>query len=94
MTESTITIIGWLGFVFCTVAYLLLNLRKIRFDGVGYQVLNAIGGLGLVISAIYFRDHPNIAANSVWVLIALFGILSYSKKSRSLRKKRSVTDSQ
>lgn len=94
MTQSAITIIGWLGFIFCTIAYLLLNTRMIRFDGAPYQVLNAIGGLGLVISAIYFNDGPNIAANIVWVLIAAFGIFRYSKKLRSLRKKRGITDTQ
>ncbi len=86
MTESTITIIGWLGFIFCTVAYLLLNLKVLRFDHPIYQLLNVIGGVGLVISALYFDDAPNLAANGVWVLIALFGVARYSKalfKSRS-----------
>ncbi|MGK6349943.1 CBU_0592 family membrane protein [Parapedobacter sp. DT-150] len=94
MAASAITAIGWLGFIFCTVAYLLLNTRMIRFDGALYQVLNAIGGLGLVISAIYFNDGPNIAANIVWVLIAVFGIFRYAKKLRGLRKKRNITDAQ
>ncbi|MBK1438820.1 hypothetical protein JHJ32_02370 [Parapedobacter sp. ISTM3] len=87
MTESTVTIIGWLGFIFCTVAYLLLNLKVLRFDHPIYQSLNVIGGVGLVISAFYFDDTPNLAANGVWVLIALFGVARYSKAlSRSRRK--------
>ncbi|WP_257670655.1 CBU_0592 family membrane protein [Parapedobacter tibetensis] len=94
MTESTVTIIGWLGFIFCTVAYLLLNIRAIRFDGVLFQSLNVIGGLGLVISAIYFDDNPNIAANSVWMLIAVFGIIRYAKKRSTLHKKDGVADTQ
>ena len=94
MTESTVTIIGWLGFIFCTVAYLLLNLKVLRFDHPVYQLLNVIGGVGLVISALFFDDAPNLAANGVWVLIALFGVVRYSKKLRVLRKDQRIADSQ
>lgn len=80
MSEETVTIIGWLGFVFCSVAFLLLNLKLLRFDSLPYQILNVLGGTGLVISAFYFADAPNLAANSMWVLIALFGTFRYSRK--------------
>ncbi|SFC77758.1 hypothetical protein SAMN05421747_12510 [Parapedobacter composti] len=46
MTASTVTIIGWLGFIFCTIAYLLLNLKTLRFDHPAYQLLNVVGGVG------------------------------------------------
>lgn len=94
MTESTVTIIGWLGFIFCTLAYLLLNTKAVRFDSILFQTLNVVGGLGLVISAVYFNDNPNIAANSIWVLIGVFGMVRYSKKLRILRKGRGITDAQ
>ena len=94
MTEATVTIIGWLGFIFCTVAYLLLNVRVLRFDGALYQVLNAIGGLGLVISAFYFADTPNLAANGMWVLIALFGLVRYSRKQSRSRRDDRIADVQ
>ncbi len=87
MTEATVTIIGWLGFIFCSLAYLLLNLKVLRFDNPLYQVLNVIGGIGLVISACYFRDTPNLAANGIWVLIALFGIIRYSQQRSSVRRR-------
>lgn len=80
MSEATVTIIGWLGFVFCTLAFLLLNLKLLRFDSLPYQILNVLGGTGLVISAFYFADTPNLAANSMWVLIALFGTFRYSRQ--------------
>ncbi len=92
MTEATITTIGWLGFIFCTVAYLLLNIKALRFDSVLYQLLNAMGGLGLVTSAFYFADTPNLAANGVWVLIALFGVVRYSRKISRARRDNRVTD--
>lgn len=88
MNEDTITIIGWLGFIFCSLAFLLLNLKALKFDSLPYQILNVLGGTGLVISAFYFADTPNLAANLVWVLIALFGVIRYSRqlsKSNSSR---------
>ncbi len=94
MSVSTVTAIGWLGFVCCTVAFLLLNIKAIRFDSVLYQVLNAIGGLGLVVSAVYFNDNPNIAANLIWVLIAVFGMVRYSRKASGTREKDGVSDTQ
>mgnify|MGYP001495052719 CR=1 FL=1 len=90
MIESTIIIIGWAGFIFCTVAYLLLNIRLVRFDGVLYQVLNVTGGLGLVISAVYFHDLPNIAANAMWIVIGVFGIFRYAGQLRKTGKKHGV----
>jgi hypothetical protein len=87
ITETMITIIGWLGFIFCSLAFLLLNLKILRFDSSIYQLLNVMGGIGLVVSAFYFNDTPNLAANGVWVLIALFGVFRYSKQ---LSKSRSI----
>lgn len=91
-TETTVTIIGWLGFIFCTVAYLLLNVKVLRFDGALYQTLNVIGGLGLVISAFYFADTPNLAANGMWVLIGLFGLARYSRRGGRSGRSNRVTD--
>lgn len=87
MTETIVTIIGWLGFIFCSLAYLLLNLKVLQFDNPLYQVLNVIGGVGLVISAFYFKDTPNFAANGVWALIAFFGVVRYSRLRSSLRRR-------
>jgi len=78
-------IIGWFGFIFCSLAYMLLNLKVLRFDNPLYQVLNVIGGVGLVISAFYFKDTPNLAANGIWALIALFGVIRYSRRRSDLR---------
>lgn len=94
MTESTIIIIGWLGFLFCTVAYMLLNLKVLQFNQPVYQIMNVLGGLGLVISALYFDDTPNLASNLVWVLIALFGVIRYSRERHKSTSRGGATDTQ
>ncbi len=86
MEEPIVLTIGWIGFIFCSSAYMLLNVRIIRFDGIIYQLLNIVGGICLVISASFFSDIPNTAANILWVFIALFGIIRYSKSFRSSKK--------
>lgn len=86
MEEPIVLTIGWIGFIFCSSAYMLLNVRIIRFDGIIYQLLNIVGGVCLVISASFFSDIPNTAANILWVFIALFGIIRYSKSFRSSKK--------
>ncbi len=94
MTESTIIIIGWLGFLFCTVAYMLLNLKVLKFNQPIYQIMNVLGGLGLVISAFYFDDTPNLASNLVWVLIALFGVIRYSSEKRKSTRRKVAGDAE
>ena len=86
--ENIVTIFGWLGVVFCTLGFLLLNTRTVRFDSWIYQAINVIGGLGLVISAMYFHDMPNITSNSIWIIIALYGLFkpSFNKKGREIRR--------
>ncbi|WP_443020419.1 CBU_0592 family membrane protein [Sphingobacterium sp. SYP-B4668] len=86
MEEPIVLTIGWIGFIFCSSAYMLLNIRIIRFDGIVYQLLNIVGGICLVVSASFFSDIPNTAANILWVFIALFGIIRYSKSFRSSKK--------
>ncbi|WP_090974616.1 hypothetical protein [Parapedobacter composti] len=51
--------------------------------------MNVVGGVGLVISALYFDVPPNLAANAVWVLIALFNVIRYTTAKRSARRRTS-----
>jgi len=88
MTETAVAIVGWLGFACCTLAYLLLNLGALRSASVSYQLLNALGGAGLVISAVYFQDIPNLAANGMWVLIAGYGLIRYLRASARRVRRR------
>lgn len=69
--------IGWIGLGCCAIAYLLLNIGIIRFNGWPFQVLNLLGGAGLAIKAYQLHDMPNILANGLWALIAIGGIIKY-----------------
>ncbi|WP_036603627.1 CBU_0592 family membrane protein [Olivibacter sitiensis] len=86
MKDILVNYIGWVGMASCTIAYVLLNAKIIRYNGVLYQMMNLIGGVGLMLSAFFVRDIPNVAVNIVWCFIAFFGILRYSRKAIQVRK--------
>ncbi len=67
-------IIGWIGAISYILAYLLLSLKRISSEQVFYHILNALGGLCLVINSIFFEDPPNFVVNIIWMLIALYSI--------------------
>ncbi|MBE8712642.1 CBU_0592 family membrane protein [Sphingobacterium hungaricum] len=73
--EIIVSILGWMGVAFCTLGFLLLNTKTLNFDSWIYQTINIVGGFGLVVSALYFHDLPNITSNSIWMIIALYGLL-------------------
>ena len=80
--ENVVAVIGWIGVACCTIGFLLLNTKTVKFDSWIYQGINVMGGTGLVISALYFHDMPNITSNSMWIIIALYGLLKpYWKRS-------------
>lgn len=79
--EIIISIIGWIGFLSCSLSFLLLNLKHLKFDSFLYQGLNLFGGSGLIISSLYYVDYPNIASNALWVLISIYGITKYKGKN-------------
>ena len=77
-----IEIIGWAGVVAYVVAYGLLSLGKMKPDRVNYHVLNAFGGICLVVLSYHKSDTPNLFVNVVWVLIAGLSIVRILKIKR------------
>lgn len=84
MMSLIIQIIGWLGVILCTLGYLLLSTNVIKAESLSFQLLNIIGGLCLVATALETRDLPNAAANLLWMFIGIFAL------SRQLRSRNKV----
>ncbi|MEH6305877.1 hypothetical protein RYH73_09500 [Olivibacter sp. CPCC 100613] len=78
MSAETINFLGWIGVASCTTGYLLVSVGYILSNSWKYQLLNAIGGLFLVISAVYNHDTPNTVANGLWALIGFVSLLKFS----------------
>lgn len=63
---------GWTGAVSYIGAYFLLSIKIISANKPLFHLLNALGGLCLIINAIGLNDNPNLIVNLIWMLIALF----------------------
>ncbi len=78
-------LIGATGAAIIVTTYMLLQLGKIKSDGLSYSVLNAIGA-GLILFSLYFKF--NLSAFLIeffWVMISAYGIYKYFQKSNSSR---------
>jgi hypothetical protein len=74
MRQIILTSIGWLGVVLCTVGYLLLSTKVIKAESRSFQVLNIVGGLCLVATAVDSNDMPNAVANLLWMFIGVYAL--------------------
>jgi hypothetical protein len=74
MRQIILASIGWLGVVLCTVGYLLLSMKVIKAESLGFQLLNIVGGLCLVATAIDSDDMPNAVANVLWMFIGVYAL--------------------
>lgn len=85
MFSILINTIGWLGVILCTLGYLLLSMKVIKAESLSFQLLNIVGGLFLVATAVETRDLPNAAANLLWMFIGVFAL------GRQLRGRNKVS---
>jgi len=74
MRQIILTSIGWLGVVLCTVGYLLLSMKVIKAESRSFQLLNILGGLCLVTTAVESNDMPNAVANLLWMFIGVYAL--------------------
>lgn len=74
-------LIGLSG-VFCILlAYLLLQLERLRAADLAYSLLN-LAGSGLILVSLYFEWNLSAAAiEFFWLLISGYGIYKYLRKS-------------
>ncbi|MDB5127097.1 hypothetical protein [Mucilaginibacter sp.] len=74
MRQIILASMGWLGVVLCTVGYLLLSMKVIKAESLGFQLLNIVGGLCLVATAVDSDDMPNAVANLLWMFIGVYAL--------------------
>ncbi len=76
--------LGWFGAVLYLLAYFLFSTGKLAGETYRYQVLNLLGGIFLIVNAVYYRAYPSVGVNLVWSLITVFAIV---RRARNLRKR-------
>lgn len=67
---------GYVGVVLVLLAYLLLQARVLRGDGLVYQLMNLFGALGVMLSLMFGGFNlPAFLMELAWLLISLYGIM-------------------
>lgn len=74
MTIEWHDIAGTIGVVLILVAYLLLQLGRVRGDTVMYSIINAIGALLILFSLLHAFNFSAFVIEICWLLISLYGI--------------------
>jgi hypothetical protein len=74
MKHKAENLFGWYGVLAILLAYALVSFNIIVAKGIGYQLLNLTGAIGIMIEALYKRDAQPAVLNIVWAIIATIAI--------------------
>jgi hypothetical protein len=72
--------IGWTGSGLVVLAYGLVSTNRLEGNSIGYQILNLLGAIFLLVNTVYFGAFPSSFTNIVWITIAIVAI------ARAIRK--------
>jgi hypothetical protein len=77
MKYGLVDLLGNIGVVVLMIAYLMLQLNKLRSDGLAYSLANAIGASLIVASLLVNFNLSALLMEVFWVLISCVGIYRY-----------------
>ncbi len=67
-------ILGWIGAIALLVAYALISARRVEGDSTGYQLLNLVGSILLMLNTLYYEAYPSSFLNLFWMGVALYAL--------------------
>jgi len=77
MTYAWYDIIGIGGGGVIILAYILLQIERLRSEQFAYSLLNAVGAALILISLYFAFNFPSFVVEFFWLLISLFGMVKY-----------------
>ncbi len=80
MESLIFDVIGWIGAFLLLLAYAMVSFKKLEADSLVYQGLNVAASVLLAINTIYHGAFPSSFVNIVWTIIAVFAILTVTRK--------------
>jgi len=84
MTHAWYDILGTLDVAVIILAYVLLQLGRVKSEMLAYSLLNAAGAAFILISLYYSFNFPSFIVEFFWLLISLFGIGKYLRRKHDL----------
>jgi hypothetical protein len=76
-------LLGNVGVALMVVAYLLLQMGKLRIEDVSYSAMNAMGAVLVLISLWFSFNLSAFLVEGFWLLISLFGLIKFVSKRRA-----------
>ena len=77
MSYGLLDLLGNIGVVLLMIAYLMLQLNRLRSDQLAYSLLNLIGASLIVITLLVNFNLSALLMEVFWVLISFIGIYRY-----------------
>ena len=69
-------IAGWVGSFLVLLAYFLASAGVVSGQSYTYQILNALGAIGLITLGVVRRAIPSAVLNVVWLVVGVVAIIS------------------
>jgi len=70
-------ILGTFGVGVIILAYILLQIERLRSEQLLYSLMNAVGAALILVSLNFSFNFPSFIVEFFWLLISLFGIGKY-----------------
>lgn len=79
------TVVGLVGTMMVLVAFFLLQARKLHGNGMVYQLMNAVGALGIAVSLAFGQFNlPAFVLEVAWFAISIYGLVYGRRASGDL----------
>jgi len=75
---------GLVGVALTLLAFYLLQARRLRGDGLSYQLMNAFGAFAVLLSLLYAFNLSAFVLEGLWLGISIYGIA----RGRRMRRAR------
>ena len=71
---------GLFGVLLILLAYFLLQAGRLRGDALLFQLTNALGALGILISLLYAFNLSAFVMEAAWLAVSIYGIMRGRKR--------------
>jgi hypothetical protein len=79
-------LIGNVGVAMMVLAYLFLQMGKLRINDVSYSLANAIGAILVLLSLLYSFNLSAFLVESFWLLISAYGLIKVLVTGRAMNQ--------
>ena len=77
MTTIIVDVVGWIGAASLLSAYAFVSSGRLHGSGLGFQLLNLVGAVGLLVNGVYHGAWPSAGLNTVWLVV---GVIAWARR--------------